>query len=112
LDLAYREAFGGFRPPISVSSSPDGAFVVQARARIPRVAPSEPVWHGFAPADLAREYSPRNQVPNMNALFATLSKDGEAFRSGRAGLDIAYGTSEFEKLDIFRPPSPKFAPPL
>ena len=112
LDLAYREVFGGFRPPIIVSESTDDEFVVQARGRIPRGAPSKPVWHGYTLPDLAREYSPRNQVRSMDELFAMWSKDGAAFRSGRPGLDIAYGASEFEKLDIFLPPQTKAAPPL
>lgn len=112
LDLCYREVFGGFRPPISVSKSPDGEFVVQARARIPRAAPSEPVWHGYALPELGREYSPRNQVSSMDALFARWSKDGEAFRFGRTGLDIAYGASEFEALDHFLPPGARAALPV
>ncbi len=112
LDLCYREIFGGFRPPIGVSKAPDGEFVVQARARIPRAAPSEPVWHGFALPELAREYSPRNQVPSMDALFAQWSKDGQDFRSGHRCIEIAYGASEFEKLDIFLPLGTKAAPPL
>jgi arylformamidase len=102
-DLCYREIFGGFRPPISIDRSVKDEFVVQARARIPRAVPSGPVWHGYALPDLAREYSPRGQVASMDALFAQWSKDGKAFRTGRSGLDTAYGESAFEKLDFFRP---------
>ena len=33
LDLAYRETFGGFRPPIAVARSGSGPFVASARAK-------------------------------------------------------------------------------
>ena len=112
LDLCYREVFGGFRPPITVLNSATGEFAVRARARIPRAIPTAPVWHGYALQDLAREYSPRGQVPSMDALFAQWTRDGKAFRAGRVGLDIAYGASNFEKLDLFRPSGAGAAPPL
>jgi arylformamidase len=103
LDLCYREAFGGFRPPIAMVRSPSGPLVVQARAQIPQTAPAEPVWHAMAPAELARQYSPRGQVADMGALFARWSADGASFRRGRRDLDIAYGSTAFETLDVYRP---------
>jgi arylformamidase len=103
LDLTYREVFGGFRPPIAVERSPLGPFVVRARAQIPQGSSAEPVWHGLSRAELAREYSPRGQVADMSALFARWTADGAAFRRGRRDLDIAYGASAFETLDVYRP---------
>ena len=100
IDLCYREVLGGFRPPITVARSESSEFLVQARARLPQPASSKPVWHGYSLPELAREYSPRGQVPNMDALFARWSRDGTAFCAGRAGLDIAYGPSAYEKLVV------------
>jgi arylformamidase len=112
LDLCYREVFGGFRPPIAVLESPASEFAVHARARIPRAVPTEPVWHGHTLPVLAREYSPRGQVPSMDTLFAQWTRDGKAFRAGRTDLDIAYGASAFEKFDLFRPLGAGAGPPL
>ena len=112
VDLAYREVLGGFRPPVTVAKSNQPGLVVQARAQLSSQASTEPIWHGYALPELAREYSPRGQVPNMDALFEQWSKDGLAFCAGRAGLDIAYGASPYEKLDLFRPANAVAAPPL
>ena len=103
LDLTYREVFGGFRPPIAVERSPSGPFVIRARAQIPQSSSAEPVWHGLSGAELARDYSPRGQVADMSALFARWTADGAVFRRGRRDLDIAYGSSAFETLDVYRP---------
>lgn len=103
LDLCYRETFGGFRPPISVVASSSGRFTVQVRARIPKSLAAEPVWHGFSRAELARQYSPRGQVASMASLFAHWSAEGAAFLQGRIDIDIAYGPTVFERLDVYRP---------
>ena len=76
---------------------------VRARAQIPQGASAEPVWHGLSRPELAREYSPRGQVADMSALFARWTADGAVFRHGRRDLDIAYGPSAFETLDVYRP---------
>jgi arylformamidase len=112
LDLCYREVFGGFRPSIGVAKSAGAALIVSARARIPRGVRTDAVWHGHALAELAREYSPRGQVASMDAVFAKWTQDGDAFRAGRVGLDMAYGPSPFEKLDLFFPASSAVAPQL
>jgi arylformamidase len=113
IDLGYREVLGGFRPPITVAKSESHEFVVQARARILKgPPPATPLFHGHTLPELAREYSPRGQVPSMDAVFAKWSEDGRAFGAGRSGLDIAYGASPYEKLDFFRPPNALPAPPL
>lgn len=111
LDLAFREVLGGFRPPITVVKTDKPVLAIRARAVLP-LASTEPVWHGYALPELAREYSPRGQVPNMDALFAQWSRDGLAFCAGRSGLDIAYGASPYERLDLFRPTHGVATPPL
>ena len=89
LDLAFREVLGGFRPPITVVKTDKPVLAIRARAVLP-LASTEPVWHGYALPELAREYSPRGQVPNMDALFAQWSRDGLAFCAGRSGLAITF----------------------
>ena len=46
--LPTGRSLAAFRPPITVSESTDGEFVVLARARIPARGATEPVWHGYA----------------------------------------------------------------
>ena len=113
MDLAYREVLGGFRAPITVAKLGSGDFTVQARARLPKgPPPAEPVWHGYALPQLAREYSPRGQVPDMDAVFAKWTRDGLAFGAGRKSVEIAYGPGPYEKLDFLSPVKTASAPPL
>lgn len=111
VDRLYREIFGGFQPPIKLVAGEAGALSVSARAVLPALdkAP-EPVWHGFRALDLARQYSPRNQVPDMGALFNRWSVDGAAARSAHGGLDIAYGPSVYETFDLYRAPRAERTP--
>lgn len=111
LDLSYREVLGGFRPAITVSKSDSHDFTVQAKARITRPSVGGPSWHGFALPELGREYSPRGQVPDMDALFGQWSRDGRAFLASHAHREIAYGESPYEKLDFF-PAAGSAAAPL
>lgn len=111
VDRLYREIFGGFRPPIKLIAGDAGALNVAARAVLPVAGKApEPVWHGFTVPDLARQYSPRNQVPDMGALFNRWSVDGAAARSVHGGRDIAYGPSVYETLDFYREPGDKRLP--
>lgn len=103
IDLAYREACGGFRPRPALAFGTDDAVHVTARAQIPP-ASNEAIWGGYTLRELAREYSPRGQVPDMAAVFSRWTSDGAAFRAGRFGLDLAYGPTPSETLDLFRPP--------
>lgn len=104
IELAQREVFAGFRPPVSLRRVADVAglrAVVQAKK--PASAPgTAPVYRGYAPMDLVRQYSPRFQT-DMNALFKRWSGEGEAFRARFGGLDLCYGPSRFETFDIFLP---------
>jgi arylformamidase len=101
VDLVLREAFGGFRSPITVSAGRDVSVTIEAdRAQAPDPAP---VWQGLTRADLAREYSPRSQVPDLAAVFRDWTKDGAAFLAGRRATDIAYGKLRDETFDLFMP---------
>lgn len=104
IELAQREVFAGFRPPVSLRRASDVAglrAVVQAKK--PVSAPgTATVYRGYAPMDLARQYSPRFQT-DMNVLFKQWSKDGEQFRARFGGLDLCYGPGRYETFDIFLP---------
>jgi arylformamidase len=104
IELAQREVFAGFRPPVSLRRVADVAglrAVVQAKK--PASAPgTAPVYHGYAPMDLVRQYSPRFQT-DMNVLFKQWSRDGEQFRARFGGLDLCYGPGRYETFDIFLP---------
>lgn len=104
IDLAYRGVLGGFRPPVRLErgGAADG-LVIEVEAKIPAPAPAAPVWGGYSLPDLARQYSPRGQVPDMGAVFAGWTAAGGAFRPDHAALDLAYGPSAAETLDLYLP---------
>jgi arylformamidase len=104
VDLAYREVFAGFRPPIAFRHG-QATIEIEAQAEIPPAGPAEPVWRGFTRVELAREYSPRSQVPDMSALFQAWTKAGTAFRQRHRALDLRYGPTADETLDLYRPAS-------
>ena len=99
IDLAWRDFFGGFRPPVAVQQG-DVALRIEARAG---AAPVASGWGAFTAAELAREYAPRLQVSDAPALFAQWRRDGAAFRARHAALDIAYGPSAAETFDLYCP---------
>lgn len=103
IDRIYREALGGFRPPIALARGEGPGVAVRARLRSPGTPPTEPLWHDLAAPVLAREYSPRGQVPSMAAVFAQWTRDGAAARAASAGRDLTYGPSRRETLDFYRP---------
>jgi arylformamidase len=104
VELAYREVFVGFRPRITLRRVADLAGLrVVVQAQKPASAPgTAPVYRGYAPMDMARQYSPRFQA-DMNALFKQWSRDGEQFRAQFAGLDLSYGPGRYETFDLFLP---------
>jgi arylformamidase len=111
VDYAWREVFAGFRPPLRLEASPGDDTIVRARARIPLAAPSDaPVFRGFSMGELARQMSPRAQVPDIGAMFDQWSRDGGAARARFGGLDIAYGAHRDEVLDLYRPVGARRAP--
>jgi arylformamidase len=110
IDLAYREVFGGTRPPIALRVGSTAELAIEVEFSAP-VAPSSAVWAGFTAAELMREYVPRGQVRDMGAMFHDWSMRGQAFRSGFAALDLMYGTRADEMLDLYRPPN-VVRPPL
>jgi arylformamidase len=52
---------------------------------------------------ITREYNPRLSIPNVPEIFARWVEQGKATRaaSPRAKLDLAYGKTEGERLDLF-----------
>lgn len=104
IDHQWRLVFAGFRPSPTISRSSDGQIRVRATARIPTSPPpATPVFRDYGVMDLAREMSPRNQVPDMGAMFRMWTKDGAAAQAKHAGLDIAYGAHPDQRLDLYRP---------
>lgn len=110
VELAYREVFAGFRPPIDLRPGGRPGLTVRARYAPPAASSAAPAERE-ALAHLAREYSPRRQA-DMKALFRQWSRDGAAFRSGQGGLDLAYGPGRYETLDLYRPAGAKGPAPV
>lgn len=108
IDRLYREALGGARTQITLQAG-DAIAVEIAAVKAPAPNP-EPVWHGLSRAELAREYSPRNQVPDMRPLFRQWSREGTAWRANHAAIDIAYGKSPDETFDLYLPKGKKSPP--
>jgi arylformamidase len=102
IDLAYREIFVGFRPDIEILSGTDH-LVVSITAEIPPSSGDSAVFRDYSLAELARQYSARAQVPDMQPVFRRWSRDGELFRRKFDETDILYGASESESLDLYRP---------
>jgi arylformamidase len=102
VNLAWREGFAGWRAPIRMV--PSSAPGLSVRIAFEAGASADPRL-----AKLAGEYSPRRQT-DMTALFRRWSEEGAAFRTEHAGLDLAYGPSAFEALDLYRPPGAARAP--
>ncbi len=108
VELAYREVFAGFRPPIRLRPGPEPRLTIHARFNAPQPLPEIEV-DGYSLRELGRQYSPRLQA-DMTALFRQWSRDGAAFRAGYGGLDLAYGPGRFETLDLYRPAGVQNAP--
>jgi arylformamidase len=104
VDRAWREICAGFRPPVRVEFASGDEVIVRAFASVPGTAPSsDPVFRGYGVAELGRQMSPRGQVPDMAAVFAQWTRDGDAARVQHQALDIAYGPHRDEILDLYRP---------
>jgi acetyl esterase/lipase len=108
VELAYRETFAGFRPPISLAPRSEAGLTIRARHVAAQPLPDTLV-DGYGLRELGRQYSPRLQA-DMKALFRQWSRDGEAFRSRHGAADLAYGPGRFERLDLYRPAGATRAP--
>jgi len=106
IELAQREAFAGFRVPVTLKRVKEVAGLrAVIKAEKPENPPgTAPVYRGYAPMEMARQYSPRFQT-DMNVLFKDWSRQGEAFRAQflGLGLDLCYGPGRYETFDIFMP---------
>jgi arylformamidase len=103
IDLAYREVFAGFRPKLSLTRSNAPGLVITAHVTLPGPADPHPVWRTYPVQQLALQYSPRSQVPDVGAVFEQWTRDGSAFRQNHRGLDLAYGHETAARLDLYRP---------
>jgi arylformamidase len=101
VELAYREVFAGFRPPIRLRPGSAPGLTIRARFAAAK-APPDTIVQGYTLPQLGRQYSPRLQA-DMKALFRQWSRDGAAFRARHGGHDLAYGPSRFETLDLYLP---------
>ena len=104
IDLAYREVFGGFRPPITLEPGP-GSLVVHARAKIASRNLDGPIWRQWSFLELEQQMSPRSSASSMRSVFDEKRRQGAAFRAAHpdAAYDIPYGSSPFETFDLFYP---------
>lgn len=104
VDRAWREICAGFRAPVRVEFAAGDEVRVRAFASVPMSAPlKEPVFRGYSGVELAMQMSPRGQVPDMGAVFAQWTREGDAARAQHRALDIAYGAHRDETLDLYRP---------
>lgn len=101
VDLVCREAFAGFTPPITLKKS-EGAFTVTAHARILPKPSADPVYRGYDRMALARQYSPRLQA-DFRQVCGAWGKKSAAFTQNQRGLELYYGPSRFETMDLFYP---------
>ena len=98
MDLAWREVFGGLRRPIFFGQ---GSFSVEADAAIAPARMPTPIWNGMTTPELARAYSPRLQVPDMQSVFRQWNTDGAIARQTAGGLDLHYGRGRDEMFDFY-----------
>jgi len=105
VDLARREAFAGFRPPVRLERIEIEEVQVLLRAHVPSTASDDAfVFRHYTRAQLAAQMSPRSQVPDMGAVFAKWTTEGAAARARmQGGRDIAYGPHRDQLLDLYRP---------
>lgn len=108
VELAYREVFAGFRPPIRLRPRAEPGLIIRAQHAAAQPLPDTMV-DGYGLRELGRQYSPRLQA-DMKALFRQWSRDGAAFRARHGGVDLAYGPGRFETLDLYRPAGATRAP--
>jgi len=101
VELAYREVFAGFRPPIRLLPGSAPGLTIRAHHAASSPPPDLRV-DGYTLRELGRQYSPRLQA-DMKALFRQWSRDGAAFRALHRGTDLAYGPERFETLDLYMP---------
>lgn len=108
VDLACREAFAGFTPPISVTKG-EGGFSVKARARVLPKPSADIVYRTYDRMNLARQYAPRLQA-DFRQVCGEWAAKSAAFAQKHRALDLRYGAGPFETLDLFYPENVKRPP--
>lgn len=112
VDLACRDILSGMRPPVTLRPG-DGPLRVDAVAEIPLAPPpATPVWRNWGLADVARQMTPRNQVPSMRAVLDQDRAWAAEFRAAHADAawDISFGPGPKETVDILYPPGVALPP--
>jgi len=113
VDRAWREVFAGFRPELEIRQWSGEGVRVRAAARVPQSEPPmTTLFRNYSAAELARQMSPRNQVPDMLAVFRQWTRDGAALRARHKGLDISYSDHRDCTLDLYRPEGGAARPPV
>lgn len=103
VELAYREVFAGFRVPVELERAAGPGLRAVATAGCAAVPPPDtPVYQGYSPAALARQYSPRLQA-DMGEVFRQWSRDGARFSADQGAIELAYGPSPDETFDLVLP---------
>ena len=104
IDLAMREAISGFAPPIELRPGGPG-LAVTARLAEPAAPDPAPAWRGATLAQLARAYSARGQVADVQAVFESWRSRSAEFvaRQRRPAIDLVYGPGPNETVDLFYP---------
>ena len=64
--LTYREVFAGFRPKLLLTRTSVPGLVVTAHVAPPGPPDPHPVWRTYSVQQLAQQYSPRSQVPDVD----------------------------------------------
>lgn len=101
VDLACREAFAGFTPPITVRKGEGGLKVTAQARRLPK--PSTDIVYGaYDAAALARQYSPRLQA-DFRTVCGEWGRRSAAYAQHHRGVELRYGPGRFETLDLFYP---------
>jgi arylformamidase len=104
VDLAYRDVFVGFRPPIIRKLVARPGVSVEVECARPAAPAPEEI------SALERAYSARRGV-DMQAVLGQWRAEGREARqqrlaAGRARLDLAFGIGPFGTLDLFLPAAP------
>lgn len=105
IDIAVRDAIAGFRPRVTLRPGSAGLRIV-ATLDTRRPDATTKIWRDFTLPALARAYSARSQVADLQAVFEHWRARSAAFLATqrRPALDLVYGPGPNETLDLFYPP--------
>src|SRR5262245_30534880 len=106
----WRASSGGWRRPTSCGSRSEGVRPLQSYS-LPGGEMSEAIFRGYDRQALDREYNNRGKVASFADYLARYPRESEATRRALAPrLDVPYGPTPAETLDIFPAAGPGPAP--